>query len=44
MVAAKQKAIVDSQKINRGESKYTTTENHQFTKVRRKKEGREHGN
>lgn len=37
MVTTKQKPTVDTQKIKRRESNYTTTENHQFTKVNSKK-------
>ena len=32
MVPTKQKPMVDIQKINRKQSKHTTTENHQITK------------
>ena len=33
MVTTKQKPRVDSQKIKKGKSEYTTMENHKFTKV-----------
>ena len=32
MVTTKQKSVIDTQKLNRKESKHTTTENHQITK------------
>ena len=43
MVTTKQKAIVDTQKRKRKESKYTTIENHQIkiTKEERKRKGEE---
>lgn len=34
----KQKHIIDIQRIKRKESKHTTTENHQITREKRKKE------
>ena len=38
MVSTKQKPVLDSQKIKRMKSEHTTTENHQCTKIGRKRE------
>lgn len=40
-VTTKQRSTVDKQNIKRMESKYATTENHQFTIKNSKREGKE---